>query len=551
MSMPPLQIPQPVETLSSDLSNALKQSTAGTLLTLIKQNRHTRYFSESPAFGDFHSAVRNVSEQGNGKITDDELLESYRCTVPFTNYDSYEPFVKKFLESNCHENDVRDMFSPGLPDYVAVSSSTTSAKTKYIARYGSPSLTSMYPKHKGIGMLCLVISFHYRQLIDVLDEKGETVKKIPVTLGSSGSMRMQTGLNLENDPINMKMAGDWNTSPFAVGFICKYRSFLLMNALFALADATLGEIYTLFTTGFVDMIQYMEEEWDVLVASIETGEIPAWEGTDHVQEHLKPHFSARPERASELRRIGRATKEPGWLVKIWPMLHTVVAIASGVFAVLLPKVLHYIGQSVNLRAPGIFTSEAAIGIAYDPRDLNLFKVMTEETIEYLDVDKEENILNLAFAWQVETGKNVVTWLAGAILTETHVKNAILTVQDVLGVVSEFTVVIDERKGKPAVGYLVEMQGTLSPKADEAPARLLAELCRLNEEFNCSFEAGRMGYPTTRVVQPGTFAEYRLWKLDATTFGSGQVKVPIMMWDSTARERLFERVERELGYNDLD
>lgn len=49
-------------------------------------------------------------------------------------------------------------------------------------------------------------------------------------------------------------------------------------------------------------------------------------------------------------------------------------------------------------------------------------------------------------------------MAGVTLTESHITSAILAVQDGLGLVSEFTTVIDDHSGY--LGYLVEILGDL-------------------------------------------------------------------------------------------
>jgi len=85
-----------------------------------------------------------------------------------------------------------------------------------------------------------------------------------------------------------------------------------------------------------------------------------------------------------------------------------------------------------------------------------------------------------------------------------------------------------------------------PKADEAPARLLAEFVRLDEWFGLALNSKRLKPPTIRILKTGTFTEYRRWRLDMNKSGPGQVKVPVVLWDNTAREWIFQRVERELG-----
>lgn len=595
VSMPRSKIPEPIGVLSPELFERVKERTEGTLLDLIKKNKDTRYVTESPVFDGFRSALGHLrKDRGDDEVRDDMLLESYRSAIPLTTYDSYEPFVKKFLERNCQEDDVRDMFSPGLPYFVAVSSSTTGTKPKYFAKYKHPPGGSYETVDRGAnpvsdtgGKNCIVYSLNYRQLVSVLNRDGDAVKKLPVTLMSSGSIRMHNGIDVEKDTWALQYTAPRATSPIAVSFISKYRSFLLMHALFALADTKVETINTLFGTIFIDMIRYVEEEWDNLLQYIETGELPDWEGTDHVRQWLVPKFHASPERAAELRVIGRAAQEPGWLVRVWPMLKVVIGIASGVYAAVIPKMRHYVGPDVQLRSLGFTASEAYIGTVYDPENLNLYKVASDDIVEYLDVSKEEVAANLVAPWQVQPGgkyevvltnrdgmwryrlgdvieiegfdpddgspvvryverRNVALRLGGAMLSEEHLAKAILAVQDKLGSLIEFTVVIDDRNITRRVGYLVETQRELGPEADEAPDKLLHELCRLNPQFKFGLDTEEMKPPTIRILKPGTFAEYRRWRIEVTNSGSGQMKVPVVMWDHGAREWIYKRIDREVG-----
>ncbi|KAI6114072.1 GH3 auxin-responsive promoter [Pisolithus sp. B1] len=576
--MPPSQVPSPVPVLSPVLVSVLKNGVEATMVAIIKKNRRSRYFCESPVFADFHNALRNFGTDDDGGIPDNALLETYRTTIPLTTYDSYEPFAAKFLAENCHEDDVRDMFSPGLPHHIAVTSSTSSPKPKLYCKYQHQG--SMRHAFGDGRNTFWTFSLHYRQLVEVQNRDGDIVSTISAGIGSSGALRMRSRLEVEDDHLNIKLAGDWATSPIAVGFIRDYRTFMLTHTLFALANSKIETITIIFTTSIVDMIRYMEEEWDTLIASIETGELPPWEGIQHVREYLQPHFPPRPERAAQLRAIGKATDQPGWLVEIWPMLKTTISISSGVFSVAIPKLRFYLGPDVQLRSLGFITSEAYVGTVYDPSDLNLFKATPQDIIEYLDVDKEENASNIVPPWLVEAGKHYeivcttrdglwrfrlgdVVEIAGfdptdgtpimryserrkrvccGELTEQRITAAILAVQDTLARIVEFTAIIDGRSGIPALGYLIEVHGELHPEAAEAPMKLHKELCRLNEEF----DPQRMQIPTIRVLEPGTFAEYRKWKIEMSNSGAGQAKVPVLMWDDAAREWMLARVRTELS-----
>jgi len=62
---------------------------------------------------------------------------------------------------------------------------------------------------------------------------------------------------------------------------------MLMHTLFALAEREVEMISGHFSPTILDMILYMEEEWDILVACIGSGTLPDWEGIDHVREYLE------------------------------------------------------------------------------------------------------------------------------------------------------------------------------------------------------------------------------------------------------------------------
>jgi len=54
-----------------------------------------------------------------------------------------------------------------------------------------------------------------------------------------------------------------------------------------LADPTLELISTTFITFFMDMVYYMQEEWDMLLSSIRDGIIPGIDHIDHVRDYLQ------------------------------------------------------------------------------------------------------------------------------------------------------------------------------------------------------------------------------------------------------------------------
>lgn len=306
-------VTEPIPALTAELSDKLREQVEKTLIYLIKTNRHTRYVRESPVFSDFRGALDVLGDTNDDMLQDALLRESFRTTVPFTGYDSYEPFMNMLVTPNPREKDVKDMFSPGLPYFVASSSATSGKKAKLFAKYRHATESSYQhvnnhanPISAQGGKNCIVYSLTYQEVIKVIDDDSTTVGQFPITCMSSGVIRMRYDTDVGKDPFLMTITGivpslfnspvsDTHTfsvapratSPVAVSFIVNYRSFLLMHILFALADPQLETINTLFGPVFIDMIRCMEEEWDALVYSVETGVLPDWEGTNHVRQYLE------------------------------------------------------------------------------------------------------------------------------------------------------------------------------------------------------------------------------------------------------------------------
>jgi hypothetical protein len=77
------------------------------------------------------------------------------------------------------------------------------------------------------------------------------------------------------------------TIPFAVYFIPDFKTFMIINTLFALADRELACISGGFATVLRDFYRTVEECWDLLIQSIEDGVIPDLEGLDGLKEYLQ------------------------------------------------------------------------------------------------------------------------------------------------------------------------------------------------------------------------------------------------------------------------
>ena len=168
-------------------------------------------------------------------------------------------------------------------------------------------------------------------------------------------------------------------------------------------------------------------------------------------------------------------------------------------------------------------------------------------------------------------------IAGEFNTEKELCSAIYSpdVKDALGCsILEFTLAVDECKTLRAHGFFVELDREpgklisrmLLPssltllfrqpglKAHTALTHLHSHLAAVNEAYSRFFETRFVGRPTMRVLRPGTFHEYREWKIGRIGgggLGMGQVKVPAVVLDAETVDWLEERVSKEVMYIDLN
>ncbi|KAF9238190.1 GH3 auxin-responsive promoter [Melanogaster broomeanus] len=589
--MSQLVLPNVIPVLTPELSQGLKQHSEDCLLRIIQRNLLSRYATESLPLLAFRIALDECSRTLDHSIPE-VTLERFRTTVPFSDYAMYEPFISELFKVPCKKAEVENLLSPGYPTFVTLSSKTTGKSVKYFPKYTFPhpnpqegyvSTTSTFK--------CLIMHLGSKRTFEVKDESGQLVAQFPLCTVSSGITRTLFNMKPGQDQIVMGMKVPTFTSPLGVSFIDDYRSFLVMHALFALQERRLEALRTTFGTILIDFVTFMEEEWDKLLAGLETGILPAFDGTEHVHSYLQLHFFANPERVAELRSIETMRGSSGWLKKIWPDLKEYTGIVNGARGGVLSKVLLYLGPDVSLRSSGYVLSECWAGLPYS--GINLYKLARDDYYELLpasrvEISDEETATCLIPVWQVETGKiyePVVTshdglWryrlgdlvrmegfdasdgspifsfvqrryaimtMADASLPAAVIANAILsTTENTIGRVIEFTSYFDSRTTLPTIGYLctIRRRCFLGPNPSLARQEVLAVLKAQHEMIQRNLDMNMMGLPTICIVERGTFAEYRRWRVESADIGVMQVKVPVILEDKTQLERLLTRVMHE-------
>ncbi|KAF8888224.1 GH3 auxin-responsive promoter [Infundibulicybe gibba] len=595
---PPTTTPV-LQTLSAQQVEGLKQRISGALSYIVNTNSLTTYFRNAPLLARYRTELQLDATHDlaavPGTSTPGVNLGTFSKSVPLSTYEDYRPYISRFMETPCLQSSVDSLLAPGFPAFIATSSGTSGGSAKYFPKYMHPmkwtvsSMAASTPEVDG-PTKCAMFSLRYTHTLDILDGQG-AAKKIPFSFVAAGTLRNYHEWGIEDDAELIKTRISGQVTPVAVAFIKSYHTFLLLHALFAMSERSLTTFNTTFITIFSDLVRLIKDHWEDLVRAIETGEIPNFEGLDDLRPHIQTHLHPRPDRAEELRKIGANMHAVGWLKQIWPNLTLVIGNATGPFSAVLPSVQISVGPSVSVQSIVYASSEAWVGTIYNPKSGdNLYKIETaNDVFEYLDVEQPESAEYVTQAWDLEVGKkyevilttrdgfwryrqgdvlemigfapedgsplfrflerrNAVMRVAGEFVSEAELHQAVRSIEDDIGRVTEFTVVVDDRRFPQRYGFLLELESELEPgfRAHAVPHRLQEFLASTNSTFARFNSDSVVGEPSVRVLAAGTFSGYRSWKVGVSGGGSGQTKVPTIIYDPEARDWLLGHVVQELG-----
>ncbi|KAG2340231.1 hypothetical protein BDR05DRAFT_915978 [Suillus weaverae] len=576
-----------LESLTAELSQQLKDYEDQALLEVIRPNLASQFAQDAPELAKFREVIAQ-----NDSMDDREFLRLFREFIPTTNYEAYKPFIAKFFATPCKEADVKNMFAPGLPYFFAMSSMTSGKSVKTFPRYRPPPHLLQNPLYLALprseGTTLSPASMRYSQILTIDCEDGQS-KQVTVCSLSIGFLRMAMNWDAEHDSERLDLWLPGQTDPYAISLVKSYRAFFVLNALFALADRRVTIIRFFFANVFVIFLQYIEDEWSLLVDCIEKGIIPDVENLGHLRAPLEKLFKPNPLRAAELREIGPPGIQ-GWAVRVWPHLERFFGITGGPAATAVSKLTHILGPSIPTQATGYGSSEGSMALPYHQGDPNTdYKVMFLDVVtEFLDVrsnEPSERVLSIhelvagghyepvlttrnglwryrigdvvaVKGFAPDDGLPIINYLHrregglvmafGTTCTESQLTNAIVSAANRwIGQIIDFTIVGDDRDTPITYGYLVEIGGEVGKEARMATQQTFEDLMAANDEFRTAFWQGRARKPTIRIVEKGTFAEYRQQKCNKTNVSISQVKVPVVLSDLTFREWLLQQVVNEL------
>ena len=185
-----------------------------------------------------------------------------------------------------------------------------------------------------------------------------------------------------------------------------------------------------FINTFVDMIRLLDTEFNMVVDCIENGTIPDLDGIAEVRHYLEVSAGYNRVSHSKSRLVeyvggprtcggGASTRSTIFSTRVvWSRLAELafshcycqwflyIVCPTGTFVVRVPG-LHlltvhaqaewFLGPNAAIRALAYGTTEALVGLPYNPLELNGFKLTNETLVEFLDIGKDYSINSLVQA----------------------------------------------------------------------------------------------------------------------------------------------------------
>ena len=132
-------------------------------------------------------------------------MDDFRNLIPLTDYESYCPFVTKFLDRPSKLSEVQHLLAPGLPTFICISSSTSSNEPKRFPKYPRTWMTGpVIAAPPETGTIVAIFSLGYKDVLEVATDSGEIAYRIPVSPGSVWYWRIYRTWSVETDATRMR-----------------------------------------------------------------------------------------------------------------------------------------------------------------------------------------------------------------------------------------------------------------------------------------------------------------------------------------------------------
>ena len=356
------------------------------LMDIIKNNADTQ-FGREYGFSEIHS------------------VDDYRRKVPLTDYDTFEPYIRRMMAGEKNLLTARDpqhfaitSGSVGTPKYIPVSA-------QELEKYATYS----------VAMAFGVADEYYRNT---------TGRSVPAGLGLNAvEMRvMQTDAGIGKGSISGTVLNsmkdyvpDLLSSPWEIVAPDGEMDIKYLKTRLALGVRNLAFMDSVFLSGLVDLMDYIRDNYRMLCKDIYYGRIdPDVNVPQSVRTVLESQLRPDKERARELmREFSQGFDEP-IIPRIWPRMSWIGGIGTGSFTPYVRKMRRYSGKTIPFNNLCYAASESFMAVARHMSDTSFVLIPDGGFYEFIPVHGKNQNKTLTIE-ELEVGADyeiVVTNLSG-------------------------------------------------------------------------------------------------------------------------------------------
>ena len=346
------------------------------LLKILQDNKDTEY-GKLYGFGEIKS------------------IEEYRQKVPYSNYDTYFPYINRMVK-----NKETNLITAYEVVQYAETSGSVGVQKKIPVTVESMDVYEKYSFARSKA----IADKYYRETYGkhVPWEKGLNMLESEITVMEDGTPRGSvTGAVSRRFRKLFKL---FLTSPDEVLFPIGGMNMNYMKARFALEEPNLVWFLSGFMTNYVDMLNYIRKNWEMICDDIENGTI----NPDVCEERSRPammkYVKKNPKRAAELRKIFSEGFDTPIIPRIWPKFAWACAIGTGGFATYAEKFKSYAGDNVAIDYFVYAASEGMFAACINMNDPRFIPLTDSVFFEFLPADAEDGDNNTLTLDQLEMGK---------------------------------------------------------------------------------------------------------------------------------------------------
>lgn len=353
-----------------------KKSNEDLLLKILQENKDTEY-------GKLYGFANIKS------------FEEYRQKVPYSNYDTYAPYIDRMVKKK--EKNLITAYD--VIQYAETSGSVGVQKKIPVT------ITSMevYEKYS-FARTKAIADKYYRETYHkhVPWEKGLNMLETETTVMDDGTPRGSVTGSVSRK--FRKLFKIFLTSPDEVLFPIGGMNMNYMKARFALEEPNLVWFLSGFMTNYVDMLNYIKKNWEMICDDIENGTINPDVCEERSKARMMKYVKKNPKRAEELRKVFKEGFDTPIIPRLWPKFAWACAIGTGGFATYAEKFKKFAGDKVAIDYFVYAASEGMFAACINMNDPRFVPLADSCFFEFLPADADDDDNNTLTLDQLEEGK---------------------------------------------------------------------------------------------------------------------------------------------------